>query len=60
MPAEVELMRIGVQQIRVGPSWMDSIVAFLKEGTLPNDKGKVDKIRKKAPCFWLFEEQKLY
>jgi len=60
MPTKVELMRIGVQQIRVSPSWMDSIVAFLKEGTLPNDKGKADKVRKKAPCFWLFEEQKLY
>ena len=39
---------------------MDSIVAFLKEGTLPNDKGEVDKFRKKAPRFLLFEEQKLY
>ena len=60
MPTEVELKRIGVHQIRVSPSWMDSIVAFLKEGTLPNDKGEVDKFRKKAPRFLLFEEQKLY
>ena len=57
-------MRVGVHQIKAGPSWMDSIVAFLKEGTLPNDKGeakkKKKKIRRKAPCFWLSEEQKLY
>jgi len=44
MPIEVELMRVRVHQIRVGPSWMDSIVAFLKEGTLPNDKGEAEKI----------------
>ena len=31
MLVEVELMRVGVHQIRVGLSWMDSIVGFLKE-----------------------------
>ena len=30
---------------------MDSIVAFLKEGTLPNDRGEADKVRRKAPAF---------
>ena len=60
MPAEVELMRVGVHQIRVGPSWIDSIVAFLKEGTLPDEKGEAEKIRIKLPHFWLFKEQKLY
>ena len=39
---------------------MDPIVLFLKEGTLPEEKGEPDKVRRKAPCFWLSEEQKLY
>ena len=56
MPAEVELMRVEVHQIRVGLSWIDSIVAFLKEGTLPIEKGEAEKIRTKAPRFWLSEE----
>jgi len=56
VPAKVELKRVGVHQIKVGPSWMDSIVAFLKEGVLPPEKGKAEKIRRKAPRFWLSEE----
>lgn len=59
MPAEVELIRVGVHQIRINPSWMDSIVAFLKEGKLPIEKGEEEKIRRKASYFWLSEEQKL-
>ena len=39
---------------------MDSIVLFLKEGVLPLESGEAEKIRRKAPCFWLSEEQKLY
>ena len=39
---------------------MDPLVLFLKEGVLPHEKGEAEKIRRKAPCFWLFEEQKLY
>ena len=30
-----------VQQIKVGSSWMDSIVQFLKEDVLPDDKSKL-------------------
>ena len=52
-------MSVGVHQIRVGPSWIDPIVMFLKDAALPNDKGEAEKIRRKAPRFWLFEEQKL-
>ena len=33
---------------------------FLKEGTLPEKKGKADKARRKAPRYWLSKEQKLY
>ena len=39
---------------------MDPLVLFLKEGTLPDGKGKADKLRRKAPRFWLSEEKKLY
>ncbi|XP_075670217.1 uncharacterized protein LOC142639982 [Castanea sativa] len=47
---------VQVHQIMVGSSWMDPLVLFLKEGTLPDEKGEADKIRRKAPRFWLFEE----
>ena len=39
---------------------MDLIVLFLREDVLPEDKSKADKIRRKEPCFWLSEDQKLY
>ena len=51
---------VHVHQIKVGPNWMNSIVLFLKEDILPEDKSKVDKVRRKAPRFWLSENQKLY
>ena len=44
----------------MGPSWLDSIVLFLKEDILPESKFEVDKVRRKAFRFWLFEDQKLY
>ena len=47
-------------QVKVGPNWMDPIVLFLKEDILPEEKSKTDKVRRKAPRFWLFEDQKLY
>ena len=51
---------VHVHQITVGPSWMDSIVLFFKQDVLPKNKSEVDKIRRKAPWFWLSEDQKLY
>ena len=57
---EADRKMVQVHQIRVGPSWMDSIVMFLKEDVLPEDKSETKKIRRKAPRFWLFEDQKLY
>lgn len=59
-PVELEVVKVGVCQIRVVPSWMDLIVLFLKEATLPLESGVAEKIQKKAPRFWLSEEQKLY
>jgi len=39
---------------------MDLVVTFLKSGTLPEDRVKAEKIRRKALSFWLSEDQKLY
>ena len=49
-----------IHQIRVVPSWMDSIVQFLKEDILPEEKIEVDKIRRKATNYWISEDHKLY
>ena len=51
---------IHVHQVRVGPSWMDTLVLFLKEDILPEEKTEADKIRRKASRFWLSEDQMLY
>ena len=47
-------------QIKLGPSWMDSISLFLEKGILPKEKSEAEKVRRKAPRFWLFEDRKLY
>ena len=57
-PMEVKGKVVHVHQVRVGPNWMDPIVLFLREDILPKDKSETDKVRIKAPCFWLFEDQK--
>ena len=39
---------------------MDSIVPFLREDVLLERQSEANKIRRKAPWFWLFENQKFY
>ena len=51
---------VHVHQIRIGPTWMDPIVLFLKEDIMPEDKLEADKVRRKVPHFWISEDQKLY
>ena len=51
---------VQINQIIAGPSWMDSIIRFLKEDILPEEKIEADKIRKKATSYWLSEDHKLY
>ncbi|XP_065636480.1 uncharacterized protein LOC136070439 [Quercus suber] len=51
---------VRVHQIRDSLCWMDSIIKFLKDDTLPEEQGEADKIRRKATKFWLFEDRKLY
>ena len=55
---KAELMH--VHSGRVGPSWMDPLILFLKEDVLLEEKCKADKIRRKASQFWLSEDLKLY
>ena len=40
-----------VHQVRVGPSWMDPIILFLRDDILLEDKSEADKVRRKAPRF---------
>ena len=47
-------------EVRVGPSWMDPIVKFLKNDILPEEKSMAEKIQRNAPRFWLSEDHKLY
>ena len=35
---------VQINQVRAGPSWMDSITQFLKEDILPKEKIEADKI----------------
>ena len=51
---------VQINQVRMGPSWMDPIMQFLKEDILPKEKIEADKIRKKANSYWLSEDSKLY
>ena len=49
-----------INQIRTGLSWMDSIIRFLKEDILPEERIEADKVRRKATSYWLSENHKLY
>ena len=55
-PTEMKGEKVHIHQIRVGPNWMDPIVLFLKDDILPEEKGDSNKVRKKAPRFWLSED----
>ena len=59
-PMEGKRKMVHVHQVRVGPSWMDPIVLFLKNDILPKEKSEADKVQRKAPQFWLSKDQKLY
>ncbi|XP_075661498.1 uncharacterized protein LOC142631252 [Castanea sativa] len=48
-PSKMKGDMVQVHQIRAGPSWMDSILLFLKEDILPDEKSEVDKLHRKAP-----------
>nr|XP_023922956.1 uncharacterized protein LOC112034372 [Quercus suber] len=49
-----------VNQVNSAHSWMDPLLLFLEKDILPEDKSEAEKVRRKAPRFWLFENKKLY
>ena len=49
-----------IHQIKLGPSWMDPISLFLERDILPEERSEAEKVRSKAPRFWLSEDRKLY
>ena len=57
-PLQRDMPRI--HQIKLGPSWMDPILLFLERDILPEEKSKAEKVRRKAPRFWLSKDRKLY
>ena len=59
-PTEMRKQRALIHQIRIRPSWMDPIMLFLKDDIFSEEKGEANKVRRRAPRFWLFENQKLY
>ncbi|XP_030963822.1 uncharacterized protein LOC115984986 [Quercus lobata] len=57
---EVAKGMVQIHEVRVGPSWMDPIVRFLKDNVQPEEKSEAEKIRRNTPRFWLSEDHKLY
>ena len=49
-----------IHQIRRNPSWMDPIMNFLKDDTLPEGKLEAEKIWRNTPRFWSSKEHELY
>ena len=49
-----------IHQIKLGPSWMDSISLFMEKDILPDEKSEAEKVRRKAHQFWLSKDRKLY
>ena len=59
-PIETRKETTRIHQIKAGPSWMESIIQFLRDDTLPEEKIEANKVQRKATKFWLSENQKLY
>ena len=48
---EVAKGMVRIHEVRVGSSWMDPIVKFLKDNILPEEKSEAKKIRRNAHRF---------
>ena len=59
-PTETRREMAQIHQIRARPSWMDSIIQFLKDDILSEEIIEADKVRRKATRYWLSKNQKLY
>ena len=55
-PSKEKGKMVCVTNVKVGSSWMDPIIQFLSKDVLPKDKSDAEKIRRKAPRFWLSED----
>ena len=44
-----------IHQSKLGPNWMDAILLFLEKDVLTEEKSQAEKVRRKAPQFWLSE-----
>lgn len=42
------------------PSWMDLIISFLADGSLPTDVKEAKNVRRMSFRFWLSKDKKLY
>ena len=42
---------VRAHEVRIGPSWMDPIVTFLKDDILPEEKSETEKIRRNVTRF---------
>ena len=49
-----------IRQASLTPCWIDPILKFLDSDVLPEDKAEAEKIRRRAPRYWLSEDKKLY
>lgn len=50
----------GGNHVELGLSWMDPYIAFLFDGTLPNDVRMAKKVRRTSAWYWLSKDKKLY
>ena len=57
---EVAKDTVRVHEVKVGLSWMDPIVKFLKDDILLEEKSEAEKIRRNTTRFWLSKDHKLY
>ena len=57
-PTKRDLLQI--HQIKYESSWLDPILMFLERDVLPEEKSEAEKVRRKAPWFWMSEDKKLY
>ena len=52
---------VGVTVISTtAPCWMDTIVDFLAEDHIPDDKKEANRVRRIASRYWLLVDRKLY
>lgn len=48
---ELESLAHEVMNINLGPSWMDEIILYLKDDTLPADRKEAHRLRCKAALY---------